>query len=209
MKPVPVTIVSKTEPTVVKQGGLWVVVVTPDAPKSRRSARVSGKIATACRRVPTQVHGNAPSGTSKEQENGPCTHVGTSKTADVPRGVHGDVPTGVHAPIPLLFDDDNRVVRWGKKAITLGEKSCCFVERLWSRGVGQVVEVHEIEEAVFALDEEDPKNLFVPPNTLKQFVKRLRKNLAGARFPYEIETVKKISEKNSILQITGFRLKIR
>lgn len=210
----PLTIVSRSEPSVVKQGDLYVIVVFPDAKQSRRSARVSGKVAKAC--------GHAPSGTSKEQEisanvprgtsgNG---HLGTLKDAvnhgkndNVPTVICGDVPSVDVPHVPIVFDDDNGMIRWGRKAISLGEKSRRFIEVLWNHGISSVVEISELESTVWGSSEDDIENHFVPMNTVKIFVKRLRKSLKSAGFPYEIEAVKKISEKFSVLQITGYALK--
>lgn len=217
----PVTIVSKTEPSVIKQGELYVIVVFPDSAQSRRSARVSSKIAKVC--------GHAPSGTSKEQKKGKNVPQGTNRNVpqgtsknaekdwkfdDVPLETFGDVPTVLlgnvptdRANVPLVFDDDNGVIRWGRKSISLGPKSRRFVEVLWYHGISSVVELSELETNVWGDGEGDPKDHFVPINTVKQFIKRLRKSLKSVGFPYEIDTVKKISEKFPVLQITGFSLK--
>ncbi len=89
-KPVPVSVICRTEPTVVKQGDIWIVVFVPDAPKSRRSAKKSVKVATACKDVPRGVQDNQShvptEGTSKTLKN-------AGKTAFVPTGVQGDVPS--------------------------------------------------------------------------------------------------------------------
>lgn len=189
--PSPVTIICMTEPSVVQQGGKWIVVLTPDSQTSKQSAEASIKIAAAC--------SDAPSGTDLRKEA--CTHVGTSKMDDVPSWVH-DLPE-------LTIDDDNGAVRWSSNAIKLGDKSRRFIELLYQQGVGEVVEVQEIEQVVFRLDENDPDKLFVPINTIKQFVKRLKRSLTTVQFPYNIEPVKALTETNSALQITGFRLVLR
>ena len=99
----------------------------------------------------------------------------------------------------LLFDDHRRRIYWDHGSVKLGKKSYSFVKTLW-HGKDRQADLAELEENVWMQRPE--METFVDLCTVSMLVRHIQKNLHEANFPYEIESVKHISNR----ELMGFRL---
>ena len=99
----------------------------------------------------------------------------------------------------LFFNDDRRRIYWNNGSIKLGKKSYLFIQTLW-QGKNHQAEFAELEESVWMQDPE--MEAFVARRTVSTLVQHTQKNLTEAYFPYKVESIKDISNR----QLEGFRL---
>jgi DNA-binding response OmpR family regulator len=105
--------------------------------------------------------------------------------------------------VPLYFDDTVRTIRWDCGILKLSKKQFSLIKILWN-GKGRTETLDEIESVLWHTvgTEEKP---FIGKNTLFVLISRLRNNVSGFDFPYEIESVKNFSTG----ELQGYRLVLK